>query len=260
MTPTIDLFTQPFRMPDGTTRFQVRLDQETLWLTQRQLADLFQKDVRTINDHVANVFAEGELPPEATIRKYRIVQNEGGREVERLVDHYSLNVVIAVGYRVRSTRGTQFRQWATATLQAIARERAASVRDWKVYYIARCFRYERPQAGRYREFTQFGVEWLNPRDPDLAWDKCRSLAKYMAKITITAPMEIADNVQRGLAYYTDGQGMEISIPSLGAQKQVLGAGRYAEGCGFAFGVDRLTLAIIGTSTNEAAEAARPPNA
>jgi hypothetical protein len=106
-----------YQSPDGTTRFQVRLDQETLWLTQRQLADLFQKDVRTVNEHIQNVFAEGELPPEATIRKYRIVQTEGGREVERLVDHYSLDVVIAVGYRVRSTRGTQFRQWATATLR-----------------------------------------------------------------------------------------------------------------------------------------------
>lgn len=106
-----------YQSPDGTTRFQVRLDQETLWLTQRQLAELFQKDVRTINEHIQNVFTDGELPPEATIRKYRIVQTEGGREVERLVDHYSLDVVIAVGYRVRSTRGTQFRQWATATLR-----------------------------------------------------------------------------------------------------------------------------------------------
>lgn len=106
-----------YQTPDGTTRFQVRLDQETLWLTQRQLAELFQKDVRTVNEHIQNVFAEGELPPEATIRKYRIVQTEGGREVERLVDHYSLDVIIAVGYRVRSTRGTQFRQWATATLR-----------------------------------------------------------------------------------------------------------------------------------------------
>ncbi len=106
-----------YQSPDGTTRFQVRLDQETLWLTQRQLADLFQKSVPTINEHISNVFAEGELPPEATIRKYRIVQTEGGREIERLVDHYSLDVVIAVGYRVRSTRGTQFRQWATATLR-----------------------------------------------------------------------------------------------------------------------------------------------
>jgi len=106
-----------YQSADGTTRFQVRLDQETLWLTQRQLADLFQKSAPTINEHVSNVFAEGELPPEATIRKFRIVQNEGGREIERLVDHYSLDVVIAVGYRVRSTRGTQFRQWATATLR-----------------------------------------------------------------------------------------------------------------------------------------------
>jgi len=106
-----------YQSPDGTTRFQVRLDQETLWLTQRQLADLFQKSAPTINEHVQNVFSEGELPPEATIRKFRIVQTEGGRLVERIVDHYSLDVVIAVGYRVRSTRGTQFRQWATATLR-----------------------------------------------------------------------------------------------------------------------------------------------
>jgi len=106
-----------YQSPDGTTRFQVRLDQETLWLTQRQLADLFQKDVRTVNEHIQNVFSEAELPPEATIRKFRIVQIEGGRPVERIVDHYSLDVVIAVGYRVRSTRGTQFRQWATATLR-----------------------------------------------------------------------------------------------------------------------------------------------
>ncbi|MCX5689118.1 MAG: virulence RhuM family protein, partial [Planctomycetota bacterium] len=106
-----------YQSPDGTSRIHVRLDQETLWLSQRQLADLFQKSVPTINEHIQGIFAEGELPPEATIRKYRIVQTEGSREVERLVDHYSLDVVIAVGYRVRSTRGTQFRQWATATLR-----------------------------------------------------------------------------------------------------------------------------------------------
>ena len=81
------------------------------------LADLFQKSPPTINEHIQNIFSEGELPPEATIRKFRIVQAEGSRTVERLVDHYSLDVVIAVGYRVRSARGTQFRQWATATLR-----------------------------------------------------------------------------------------------------------------------------------------------
>ena len=102
---------------DGTARLQLRIEHKTLWLTQRQLADLFQKSPPTINEHIQNVFSEGELPPEATIRKFRIVQTEGARTVERLVDHYSLDVVIAVGYRVRSVRGTQFRQWATATLR-----------------------------------------------------------------------------------------------------------------------------------------------
>jgi hypothetical protein len=112
-TPGLVLYTSP----DGTARLQLRIEHKTLWLTQRQIAELFQKDVRTINEHLQNIFSEGELPPEATIRKYRIVQAEGSRTVERLVDHYSLDVVIAVGYRVRSARGTQFRQWATATLR-----------------------------------------------------------------------------------------------------------------------------------------------
>jgi hypothetical protein len=106
-----------YTSPDGSARLQLRIEHKTLWLTQRHIAELFQKDVRTINEHIQNIFSEDELPPEATIRKYRIVQAEGSRTVERLVDHYSLDVVIAVGYRVRSARGTQFRQWATATLR-----------------------------------------------------------------------------------------------------------------------------------------------
>lgn len=102
---------------DGTTRLQLRVDDKTFWLTQRQIAELFQKDVRTINEHVQNIFSEGELPADATIRKFRIVQAEGSRMVERLVDHYSLEAVFAVGYRVRSPRGVQFRQWATQHLK-----------------------------------------------------------------------------------------------------------------------------------------------
>jgi len=102
---------------DGLSRIQVRLDQGTVWLTQRLLSELFQKDVRTINEHLQNIFEEGEADPGATIRKFRIVQTEGNREVSRLVDHYDLEVILAVGYRVRSHRGTQFRRWATARLQ-----------------------------------------------------------------------------------------------------------------------------------------------
>ena len=101
---------------DGRSRIQVRLDGGTVWLTQRLFAELFQKDVRTINEHLQNIFEEGEADPGATIRKFRIVQIEGTREVARLVDHYNLDVILAVGYRVRSSRGTQFRRWATERL------------------------------------------------------------------------------------------------------------------------------------------------
>jgi len=102
---------------DGRSRIQVRLDGGTVWLTQRLLGELFQKDVRTINEHIQNIFDEGELDPGATVRKFRIVQIEGKREVARLVDHYNLDVILAVGYRVRSHRGTQFRRWATERLR-----------------------------------------------------------------------------------------------------------------------------------------------
>ena len=101
---------------DGRSRIQVRLDGGTVWLTQRLLADLYQVSVPTINEHLQNIFDEQELVPEATIRKFRIVQPEGKREVSRLVDHYNLDVILAVGYRVRSLRGTQFRRWATERL------------------------------------------------------------------------------------------------------------------------------------------------
>lgn len=102
---------------DGQSRVQVRFLNETVWLSQRQLSELFQKDVRTINEHIQNVFEEGELEREATIRKFRIVQTEGDRHVEREIEHYNLDVIISVGYRVRSQRGTQFRQWATQRLR-----------------------------------------------------------------------------------------------------------------------------------------------
>jgi hypothetical protein len=105
-----------YQTEDGRTRIQCRFENETIWLTQALIAELFQKDVRTINEHLVNIFEEGELNREATIRKFRIVRLEGTREVAREIEHYSLPAILAVGYRVRSHRGTQFRQWATARL------------------------------------------------------------------------------------------------------------------------------------------------
>jgi hypothetical protein len=105
-----------YQTEDGRTRVQCRFENETLWLTQALIAELFQKDVRTINEHLMNIFDEGELRREGTIRKFRIVRHEGTRQVAREVEHYNLDAILAVGYRVRSHRGTQFRQWATARL------------------------------------------------------------------------------------------------------------------------------------------------
>jgi hypothetical protein len=102
---------------DGRTRVECRFVDETLWLTQALMADLFQRDVRTINEHLQNLFAEGELDPAATIRNFRIVREEGSRAVSREVEHYNLDAIIAVGYRVKSPRGTQFRIWATERLR-----------------------------------------------------------------------------------------------------------------------------------------------
>lgn len=112
-----------FVMAETEDRFesgiQVRLEGKTVWLTQRLIADLYQVTVPTINEHLADIYAGGELSPEATVRKFRIVQIEGKRQVSRLVDHYSLEAILAVGYRVRSSRGTTFRQWATSRLSEL---------------------------------------------------------------------------------------------------------------------------------------------
>lgn len=106
-----------FTSTDGQAQLEVALEQETVWLSQVQMAELFGKDVRTVNEHVGNVFQEGELEKEPTIRKFRIVRQEGKRQVQREIDHYNLDMIISVGYRVKSQRGVQFRKWATQVLK-----------------------------------------------------------------------------------------------------------------------------------------------
>jgi hypothetical protein len=104
---------------DGSLNLQVRLDGRTVWLTQKQLAELYQTTVPNINQHLGAIYEEGELPAGPTIKQYLTVQTEGSRQVRRQVEHYSLDVILAVGYRVRSARGTQFRQWATSRLREL---------------------------------------------------------------------------------------------------------------------------------------------
>lgn len=106
-----------YQNQDGNIKIDVRLEDDTVWLTQEQMAALFGKGRSTVAEHIANVFEEGELEQIQTCRKFRQVRMEGNREVEREIDHYNLDVIISVGYRVKSPQGTQFRIWATQRLK-----------------------------------------------------------------------------------------------------------------------------------------------
>jgi hypothetical protein len=106
-----------YQTEDGRTRIECCFENESLWLTQAQMAKLFQTTPQNITLHLKAIYAEGEQPEEATCKSYLQVRREGGRTIQRQVRHYRLEAVLAVGFRVRSHRGTQFRQWATARLQ-----------------------------------------------------------------------------------------------------------------------------------------------
>lgn len=105
-----------YESQDGKTRVECRFVDDSLWLTQALMAELFQVSVQTISEHVRTLLADGEIQPEATIRKFLIVRQEGERQIKRQIDHHNLEAILAVGYRVRSARGTQFRRWATERL------------------------------------------------------------------------------------------------------------------------------------------------
>ena len=102
---------------DGVAKLEVRMVDETVWLSLRQMAELFQRDKSVISRHIKNIYEEGELVPQATVANFATVQREGARAVGREVTHYNLDVIISVGYRVKSHRGTQFRIWATQHLR-----------------------------------------------------------------------------------------------------------------------------------------------
>jgi len=106
-----------YRPDEITEHIEVRLDDETVWLNRNQIATLFGRDIKTIGKHINNVFSEGELVEGSTVANFATVQNEGGRMVERQVEHYNLDVIISVGYRVKSKQGTQFRIWASRVLK-----------------------------------------------------------------------------------------------------------------------------------------------
>lgn len=106
-----------YQTEDGLTKIDVNMQDETVWLSLEQMSDLFQRDKSTISRHIKNIFDEGELVRPSTVAKFATVKNEGNRQVERAIEYYNLDVIISVGYRVKSQRGVQFRIWATGILK-----------------------------------------------------------------------------------------------------------------------------------------------
>ena len=106
-----------YQTDDGQTFIDVKLDAETVWLNQAQMTELFQQTKQNISLHINNIFKENELERDSTVKEYLTVRKEGKREVSRRIDHYNLDVIISVGYRVKSKHGTQFRIWANKVLK-----------------------------------------------------------------------------------------------------------------------------------------------
>lgn len=106
-----------YQTQDGKTKIDVKIDNDSVWLNQAQIAELLQTTKQNVSLHIQNIFDEKELDEMATVKEYLTVQNEGNREVQRKIKHYNLDVIISVGYRVKSLRGTQFRIWATQILK-----------------------------------------------------------------------------------------------------------------------------------------------
>jgi len=128
----------------------------------------------------------------------------------------------------------------TAVIQQLAKTYFKGQKDVKLFYVAECFRGEKPQAGRYRQFTQLGVEILNPSSIPFYSEFALGISHNLVSKGTIEPLIINTNAKRGLDYYKEGKGFEISIESLSSSKQVCGGGEYEGGIGFAIGVDRLT--------------------
>lgn len=173
----------------------------------------------------ANGFNEIMLP---SLEPANIYVNKAGNEV--LSQMYV--------FPDKKGRSLCLRPEATATVQLLADKHFKQKKNLKLWYFERCWRYEKPQEGRYREFFQFGVEVINPDNP--SWrEELLAMAKQMVALK-TGAYEVATAVKRGLDYYTEA-GFEIAVPDLGAQKQVVGGGSYKQGIGFGLGFDRLML-------------------
>ena len=205
-----------YQTEDGETKINVRIEDETVWMTQKVIAELFQKGVPTINEHIKNIYIEGELVEEATLRKNRIVQVEGSRKIERVVAHYNLEMILAIGYRVRSHRGTQFRQWATERLNE---------------YLVKGFTMDDERLKEVRNLGQDYFDELLERIKDIRASEKRFYNKitdiYMTSVdydvNIPATRQFFATVQNKLHYAITGQtAAEIIMGRVDAVKENMG--------------------------------------
>lgn len=205
-----------YQTEDGNTKIDVRLENETVWMTQKAIAELYQKGVSTINEHIKNIYAEGELGEAATIRKNRIVQTEGKRDVEREVSFYNLEMILAIGYRVRSHRGTQFRQWATERLTE---------------YLVKGFTMDDDRLKEMRNFGQDYFDELLERIRDIRASEKRFYQKitdiYATSIDYDSKAEITQGffatVQNKLHFAIHGQtAAELIAERAKAEKENMG--------------------------------------
>ncbi|UUX33279.1 virulence RhuM family protein [Fundicoccus culcitae] len=205
-----------YQTEDGDTKIDVRLENETVWMTQKAIAELYQKSVNTINEHIKNIYAESELQELATIRKSRIVQTEGKRDVEREVSFYNLEMILSIGYRVRSHRGTQFRQWATERLNE---------------YLVKGFTMD---DERLKEMRNFGEDYFNElleRIRDIRASEKRFYKAitdiYATSVDYDPKAEITQNffatIQNKLQFAIHGQtAAELIVDRANSEKENMG--------------------------------------
>lgn len=172
-----------YEAEDGRIKIDVRLEDETVWLTQQRMADLFQTTKQNISSHIQNVYEERELAPEATVKKFLTVRQEGGREVKRQIDYYNLDIIISVGYRVKSRVATRFRIWATQRLRE---------------YIVKGFilndeRLKEPEGGRYFEELLARIRDIRSSEK-VFW--CKVLDVYATSIDYDPTVETSQKLFR----------------------------------------------------------------
>ncbi|MCG3417575.1 virulence RhuM family protein [Oceanobacillus jordanicus] len=205
-----------YQTEEGNTKIDVRLENETVWMTQKAIAELYQTSSQNITLHIRNIYAEEELQEEATCKYYLQVQNEGSREVKRKAKHYNLEMIIAIGYRVRSHRGTQFRRWATDQLNE---------------YLVKGFTMDDDRLKEMRNFGQDYFDELLERIRDIRASEKRFYQKitdiYATSVDYNPNAEITQDffatVQNKLHFAIHGQtAAELIVDRAKAEKENMG--------------------------------------